>query len=93
MENSLRDRNTRPPYLSPEKPCMQYKKQKLEPDMEQQIASKMGNKYHKAAYCPAAYLNYMQSTSCEMLSWMTHKLESRLQGEISTTSGMQMILP
>ena len=72
---------------------MQYKKQKLEPDMEQQIASKMGNKYHKAAYCPTAYLNYMQSTSCEMLSWMTHKLESRLQGEISTTSGMQMILP
>ena len=49
---------------------MQYKKQKLEPDMEQQIASKMGNKYHKAAYCPTAYLNYMQSTSCEMLSWM-----------------------
>ena len=32
----------------------------------------------------------MQSTSWEMLGWMTHKLESRLMGEISITSGMQM---
>ena len=28
----------------------------------------------------------MQSTSCKMLGWMKHKLESRLLGEISTTS-------
>ena len=35
----------------------------------------------------------MQSTSCEMLGWMKHKLESRLLGEISITSDMQMILP
>ena len=33
----------------------------------------------------------MKSTSYEMLGWMTHKLESRLLGEISTTSDMQMI--
>ena len=33
----------------------------------------------------------MQSTSCEMPSWMKHKLESRLPGETSITSGMQMI--
>ena len=33
----------------------------------------------------------MQSTSCEMLGWMNHKLESRLPGEISITSDMQMI--
>ena len=32
-----------------------------------------------------AYLTYMQSTSCEMLGWMKHKLESRLPGEISVT--------
>jgi len=37
-------------------------------------------------YCHPAYLTYMQSTSCEMLGWMAHKLESRLPGEISTTS-------
>ena len=33
----------------------------------------------------------MQSTPRKMLGWMTHKLESRLPGEISTTSDMQMI--
>ena len=33
----------------------------------------------------------MQSTSREILGWMTHKLESRLSGEISTTSDIQMI--
>ena len=27
------------------------------------------------------------------LGWMKHKLESRLQGEISVTSGMQMTPP
>ena len=32
----------------------------------------------------------LQSTSCKMLDWMNHKLESRLLGEISTTSDMQM---
>ena len=59
--------------------------------MEQQTGSKLGKVYVKAAYCHAAYLTYMQSTSCEMLGWMKHKLESRLPGEISTTSDMQMI--
>ena len=32
----------------------------------------------------------MQSTSCEMLGWMKHKLESRLLGKISITLDMQM---
>ena len=36
-------------------------------------------------------LTYMQGTSCEMPGWMKHKLESRLPGEISTSSDMQMI--
>ena len=66
------------------------KKQQLELDMEQQTGSKLGKEYIKAVYCYPAYLTYMQSTSCEMLGWMKHKLESRLPGEISTTSGMQM---
>ena len=39
------------------------------------------------------YLIYIQSTSCKMPGWLTHKLESRLMGEISTTSDMQMIPP
>ena len=72
---------------------MQVKKQRLEPDMEQQTGSKLGKEYVKAVYCHSAYLNYKQSTSCEILDWMKHKLESRLLGEISTASDMQMIPP
>ena len=71
---------------------MQVRKQQLELDMEQ-IGSKSGNGYVKAVYCHLAYLTYMQSTSCEMPGWMKHKLESRLVGEISITSYMQMIPP
>ena len=50
----------------------------------------MGKEYVKAVYCHPAYLTYMQNTSCEMLDWMKHRLESRLPGEISVTSDMQM---
>ena len=67
---------------------MQVKKQQLEPDMEQQTASKLGKEYIKAVYCHPAYLTYMQSTSCKMPGWMKHKLESRLLGETSVTSDM-----
>ena len=74
------------------KTCMQVNKQQLEPDMEQRTGSKLGKEYNKAVYQHLAYLTYiMQSTSCEMLGWMNHKLESRLLREISTTSDMQMI--
>ena len=72
---------------------MQAKKQKLELDMKQQTGSKLGKEYVKAIYCHPAYLNYMQHTSWEMLGWMKHKLESRLMGEISLTSDMQMTPP
>ena len=71
---------------------MQVKKQHLELDMKQQTGSKLEKKYIEAVYCHIAYLTYMQSTSCEIPSWMNHKLESRLLGEISTTSDMQMLL-
>ena len=50
----------------------------------------IGKEYVKAVYCHPAYLTYMQSTSYEMWGWMKHKLESRLLGEISVTSDMQM---
>ena len=70
--------------------CTQVKKQQLELDMEQQTGSKLGKEYVKAAYCHPAYLTSMQSTSCEMPGWMKHKLESRLLGEISITSDIQM---
>ena len=69
---------------------MQVKKQQLELDMEQQTGFKYEKEYIKAVLCHPAYLTYMQSTSCEMLGWMKHKLESRLPGKISITSDMQM---
>ena len=69
---------------------MQVRKQQLEPDMEQWTGSILVKVYFKAVYCHLAYLTYMQNKSCEMPDWMKHKLESRLQGEISITSDMQM---
>ena len=62
MENSERDGNARPPYLTLEKPVCRSGS-KLELDMEQQTGSKQEKEYVKAVYCHPAYLTYMQSTS------------------------------
>ena len=62
-------------------------------DMELQTCSKLRKEYVKAVYCNPTNLTYMQSTSCEMPDWLKHKLESRLLGEISVTSGVQMTPP
>ena len=72
---------------------MQVKKQQLDLDMEQQTGFKLEKEYLKAVYCHPAYLTYMQSTSCEMLGLMKHKLESRFPEEISITSDTQMTWP
>ena len=72
---------------------MQFKKQQLEPNMEQWTGSKLRKEYINAVYCQLAYLTYMQSTSCKMPGWMKHKLESRWPGEISISSDMQMTPP
>ena len=93
MENPSRDGNTRPLDLPPEKSVMQLKKQQLELNMEQQTGSKQGKEYVKAVYCDPAYFTSMQSTSCEMLGSKTYKLGSRLLGEISITSNIQMTSP
>ena len=61
--------------------------------MKQQTNSKSEKEYIKAVYCHPVYLTYMQSTSWEMLDWIKHMLESRLPGEISITSDMQMTPP
>ena len=71
---------------------MQVKKQQLETDMER-TGSKLEKEYVKAAYCHPTYLTYMQSTLCEMPGWVKHKVGSRLLGEVSTTSDMQMTPP
>ena len=72
--------------------CMQVRKQQLVQDMERQTGSKSGKEYVKAVCCHPACLTYLQST-CEMQGWMKRKLESRLPGEISITSDMQMTPP
>ena len=72
---------------------MQVKKQQLELVLEQQTGFQLGKEYIKAVYCHPAYLSYMQNTSWEMLDWIKYKLESRLPGEISITSDMQMTPP
>ena len=70
---------------------MQVKKQQLELDMEKQTGSKLEKEYVKAVYFHSVYLTSMQNTSYKMPGWINHKMESRLLGEISTTSGIQMI--
>ena len=72
---------------------MRVYKQQLELDMERKTGSKLGKEYIKSVYCHPAYLTSMQSTSWEMPGWMKHKLESRLPGEISITSDMQITPP
>ena len=70
---------------------MEVRKQQLELDMEQQTGSRSGKEYIKTVYCHLAYLTYVQTTLSEIPVWLNHKLESRLPGEISITSDMQMI--
>ena len=73
--------------------CMQIRKQQSELDTEQQTGFKSGKEFVNAIYCHPAYLTYTQSTSWETSGWMKHKLESRLPGEISIISDMQMTPP
>ena len=70
---------------------MWIKKQQLELDMEQLNGSKLGKEYMKVVYCHPACLTDMQSALFKMLGWMNHNLESRLLGDISTTSDMPII--
>ena len=69
---------------------MQVRKQQIELGMEQQTGSKLNKEYVKAVSSYTAYLTFMQTTSWETLDWKKHKLESRLPGEISMTSDIQM---
>ena len=74
--------------------CMQVKKKQLELDMKQQTGSKSGKEYiHQGCMLSPVCLTSIQSTSCEIPGWMNHMLESRLPGEISITSDMQVIPP
>ena len=88
LENSSRDGNTTPPDLPPEKSVCRPGSNRTGHGTT--TDSKLGKEHVKAVYCHPACLTYMQSTSCEMPGCMKHKLKSRLPGEISITSDMQM---
>ena len=92
MENSERDGNTRPPTGLLRN---LYAGQEATVRTEHGTTDwfQIGKEYFKTVFCLPAYLTYMQSTSREMLGWMKHKLESRLPGEMSITSNMQMTPP
>ena len=72
---------------------MQVKKQQSDPDREQRTSPKLRKEFIKAVYHHPAYLTSRQSTSCDMLGWMKHKLESRLPGDVSIISATQMTHP
>ena len=61
--------------------------------MEQQTDSKSGKEYIKAVYCHPALFNLYAEYIMRNTGLDEHKLESRLPGEISITSDMQMIPP
>ena len=77
LKNSSRDGSTRSPYLCSEKPVCRSRSNSQN---WMWTGSKMGKEYIKAVYCHSVYLTYMQSESCAISGWMTHKLESRLPG-------------
>ena len=70
---------------------MRVKKQQLMGHGTMEHGTKLGKKYEKAVYCHPAYLTSLQCTSYKVPGWTNYKLESRLPGDISTISDMQMI--
>ena len=92
VENSSRDGNTRPHYLPPEKSVCRSKTT-VTTGHGTTDWFKIGKEYTKAVYCHSAYLTSTQSTSCEIPSWMKHKLESSLLEKTAITSDMQMTPP
>ena len=73
------------------KTCMQVKKQQLELDMEKWTCSKLGKEYVKDL--SPCLSNFYADYNMQNPRLVRHKLESRLPGEISVTSDMQMMPP
>ena len=73
--------------------CMQVKKQQLEPDMEQQDSFQIGKEVCQGCILSPWLFNLYAEYIMQNVRWMKHKLESRLPGQISITSDMQMTPP
>ena len=89
LENSSRDGNTTPPYLSSEK-LVCRSRSKLEPDMEKQTGSKLGKEYIRAVYCHPVYLTYAEYIM-KNAGLDESQAGLRLLGEISITSDLQIV--
>ena len=83
--------NNIPHYLPPEKLYAGQEATVRTGRGKNRLVQKLGKEYVKAVYCHPVYVTYIQSISCEMPGQMNHKLESRLLGEISTTSFAETI--
>ena len=89
VKNSERDGNTRPPYLPPEKPVSgQEATARATPGKMNWI--QIGKGVCQGCILPPRLFNFYEEYIMQNAAWMNHKLESRLLGEISTTSDMQM---
>ena len=86
---------TRPPYRPPEKPVCRSRSSSQSQTQNNGMVQNRERSITKLyiVILLYIYLTYMQSISCKMLGWMNHRLESRLPGEISTTSDMQITPP
>ena len=90
MENSERDGNTRPPDLSSEKPVAGQEAM-VRTRHRTTDCSKIGKGVHQGCMLSPCLLNVYAEYIMRNVRLMKHKLESRLPGEITITSAMQMI--
>ena len=94
MENSSTDENTRPPDLSLEKPVYAGQEATVRTGHGTTDWFQIGKRVCQCCILSPCLLNlHAEYIMGNMLGWMKHKLESRLLGEISITSDMQMIPP
>ena len=91
VENSLRDGNTRSPYLPPEKPVCSSRRNNYNQTQNSGLVPHWEKRTSRLYVVNLLNLAYMYSTSHEMPGWMKHKLKSRFPGEISITSDVHII--
>ena len=73
--------------------CMQIKKQQLELDMKQKNWFQIGKGVCKDCMLSPCLVNSFAEYIMQNAGWMKYKLESRLPGEISIISDMQITAP
>ena len=90
-ENSQRDGNTRQTYLLPYKLVCRSRRNRTGHGTTDWF--QIGNEVHQGCILSTCLLNLYAEYIIRNADWMKHKLKSRLLGEISITSDMQMTPP